>query len=136
MSERTTGVLVGGAIALIGSVFGFWLGLALLGLSNTGSVTAMLWIVDPVAAVLASVLTPTVSAVWHWIVFTIATIALIFSIMLMVGKSIKISAIIVLIVGILSTVTVIFLPVQINWLICGILQLVGAIVALATGALE
>ncbi|MEM2957469.1 MAG: hypothetical protein QW261_04250 [Candidatus Jordarchaeaceae archaeon] len=136
MSERTTGVLVGGAIALIGSVFGFWLGLALLGLSYTGSVTAMLWIVDPVAAVLASVLTPTVSAVWHWIVFTIATIALIFSIMLMVGKSIKISAIIVLIVGILSTVTVIFLPVQINWLICGILQLVGAIVALATGALE
>ncbi|MEX2753558.1 MAG: hypothetical protein Q6366_017045, partial [Candidatus Freyarchaeota archaeon] len=76
------------------------------------------------------------SAVWHWIVFTIATIALIFSIMLMVGKSIKISAIIVLIVGILSTVTVIFLPVQINWLICGILQLVGAIVALATGALK
>ncbi|MEM2134928.1 MAG: hypothetical protein QXG44_08755 [Candidatus Jordarchaeaceae archaeon] len=136
MSERTTGVLVGGAIALIGSVFGFWLGLALLGLSYTGSVTAMLWIVDPVAAVLASVLTPTVSAVWPWIVFTIATIALIFSIMLMVGKSIKISAIIVLIVGILSTVTVIFLPVQINWLICGILQLVGAIVALATGALE
>lgn len=136
MSERTTGVLVGGAIALIGSVFGFWLGLALLGLSYTGSVTAMLWIVDPVAAVLASVLTPTVSAVWHWIVFTIATIALIFSIMLMVGKSIKISAIIVLIVGILSTVTVIFLPVQINWLICGILQLVGAIVALATGALK
>ncbi|MEM3563193.1 MAG: hypothetical protein QXR19_08190 [Candidatus Jordarchaeaceae archaeon] len=136
MSERTTGVLIGGAIALIGSVFGFWLGLALLGLSYTGSVTAMLWIVDPVAAVLASVLTPTVSAVWPWIVFTIATIALIFSIMLMVGKSIKISAIIVLIVGILSTVTVIFLPVQINWLICGILQLVGAIVALATGALE
>ncbi|MEX2750350.1 MAG: hypothetical protein Q6366_000550, partial [Candidatus Freyarchaeota archaeon] len=75
MSERTTGVLVGGAIALIGSVFGFWLGLALLGLSYTGSVTAMLWIVDPVAAVLASVLTPTVSAVWPWIVFTIATIA-------------------------------------------------------------
>lgn len=64
MSERTMGVLVGGVVALIGSVFGFWLGLALLGLSNTGSVTAMLWIVSPVAAVLASVLTPTVPAVW------------------------------------------------------------------------
>lgn len=35
MSERITGVLVGGVITLIGSIFGFWLGLTLLGLANT-----------------------------------------------------------------------------------------------------
>nr|MDO8079265.1 hypothetical protein [Candidatus Freyarchaeota archaeon] len=136
MSERTTGVLVGGVIALIGSIFGFWLGLALLGLANTAGVTSMLWFISPVTAIVASVVMPTVSAIWPWIVFTVTTIALIFSIMLIVGKSIKVAAIIVLIAGILSIIPVVLLPVQINWIISGGFELVGAIIALATGALK
>lgn len=88
------------------------------------------------AAVLASVFTPTVSIFWHWIMFTVTTIALIFSIMLMVGKSTKIATITVFIAGILSVIIVVLLPVQINWMICGGLQLIGAIIALTNGVLK
>jgi hypothetical protein len=129
-------VLVGGVIALIGSIFGFWLGLALLGMANTASVTIVLWIISPVAGALATVFMPTVSAIWPWIAFTVTTIALIFSIMLMVGKSVKIATIILIITGILSIVSVLLLPVQINWIISGIFELAGAIIALATGSLK
>ena len=115
MGERTTGVLVGGIIALIG---------ALLGLA------APFVLLAPAALDLTQLFTPT--AIYGYIVLILAIIALILSILMIAGKWIKWSAIIVLIIGIISLIGLMAGPMGV---IPGILELIGAIIAMATGAL-
>lgn len=115
MSERTTGVLIGGIIALIGALNGLWIGIAL-----------------PSYVFLSNILNPAV-ATYGIIVLILSIIALILSIMIIVGKMIKMSTIIVLIIGIISLLG--FMGGAIG-IIPGVIEIIGAIIAMATGALK
>ncbi len=107
MSERTTGTIIGGVIALLGSFMGFWAGLGML---------AFNW---------STIFNPPM--VWAILVFIGSLIALIFAIMLIVGKWIQMSAILLIIAGIIS-----LLGVFGGWwgVIAGILEIIGAAIAL------
>ncbi|MHA1605046.1 MAG: hypothetical protein ACTSWF_10400 [Candidatus Freyarchaeota archaeon] len=116
MSERTTGVLVGGIIALIG---------ALLGLA------APFVLLAPAAFDITQLFAPTV--IYGYIVLILGIIALILSILMIAGKWIKWSTVIVLIIGIISLIG--FMGGALG-VLPGIIEIIGAIIALAFGALE
>ncbi len=119
MGERTTGVLIGGIIALIGALGGLWATFAILGAAG---------------ATIFTFLVPTVNALYAWLILLGSILAIIFSIMMIVGKYIKWSTILVFIGGIIS-ILVVFGG---GWLYFwpGVLELLGAIIAMATGALS
>jgi hypothetical protein len=133
MVEGTTGTLVGGIIASIGSVLGLLGGLVPLGQANAASSIVILGIINRLAAIVVSTIAPTISLIWSWLVLTASTIALILSIFLFVGKSIKTAAIIIVITE--TLIEIIFnILAQNVWMISGILQMFGSIIVLATGA--
>ncbi|MEM2958675.1 MAG: hypothetical protein QW261_10300 [Candidatus Jordarchaeaceae archaeon] len=115
MSERTTGVLIGGIIALIGALSGLGIGILL-----------------PSMVFLAGITNPAL-AMYAIIVLILSIIALILSILIIAGKYIKWSTIIVLIIGIISLVG--FMGGALG-VIPGIIEIIGAIIAMATGALK
>lgn len=115
MGERTTGVLIGGIIALIGALSGLWIGLTLPALTLLGTIT------NPAVAI------------YGIIVFILSIIAVVLSILIIAGKYIKWSTIIVLIIGIISLLG--FMG-GLFGVIPGIIEIIGAIIAMATGALK
>ncbi|MEX2724215.1 MAG: hypothetical protein Q6366_012515 [Candidatus Freyarchaeota archaeon] len=108
MSERTTGTIIGGVLALIGALMGFYAGILLLAFN------------------ISTILNP--PTLWAIIVFIGSLLALIFAIMLLVGKAIKWSAILLIIAGILSLLGF----AGGGWwsVIAGLLEIIGAIIAL------
>jgi hypothetical protein len=115
MSERTTGILIGGIIALIGALSGLGIGVLL-----------------PSMVFLSGITNPGL-AMYAIIVLILSIIALILSILIVAGKYIKWSTIIVLIIGIISLIG--FMGGALG-VIPGILEIIGAIIAMATGALK
>jgi hypothetical protein len=118
MSERSTGVLLGGVIALIGAIFGLWATFAILA---TGDI-------------LAPLLGGGVAAAYAYLILIGSILTVIFAIMMLMGKMVKISTILVFIAGIISILVVIAGGAV--YALAGLLELVGAIIAMATGALS
>lgn len=107
MSEKTTGTMIGGILALIGAILGFLAAWMLLGFK------------------IEALLSP--PTLWLLLIVIGSILALIFAIMLLVGKAIKWSAILLIIGGLLSIIAGIggYLG-----FIAGILEIIGALIAL------
>ncbi len=107
MSEKTTGTMIGGILALIGAILGFLAAWMLLGFK------------------IETLLSP--PTLWLLLIVIGSILALIFAIMLLVGKAIKWSAILLIIGGLLSIIAGIggYLG-----FIAGILEIIGALIAL------
>ncbi|MEM2146669.1 MAG: hypothetical protein QW279_15005 [Candidatus Jordarchaeaceae archaeon] len=116
MSERNTGILIGGIIALLGAISGLGIGFILP--SQSG----------PLAF-----LTAPQAATWAMIVLILSIIALILSLMIVLGKMIKMSTIILLIIAILSLLG--FMAGSMG-VVPGIIELIGVIIAMVSGALK
>lgn len=107
MSERTTGTTIGGILALIGAIIGFLAAWMMLGFK------------------LETMLSP--PTLWLLLVVIGSILGLIFAIMLLIGKVIKWSAILLIIGGLLSIIAGIG---GYFGFLAGILEILGAIIAL------
>ncbi|MFB0560930.1 MAG: hypothetical protein ACETWM_06935 [Candidatus Lokiarchaeia archaeon] len=118
MGERTTGTLIGGIVAILGSIIGFW-AYIVMGAFDLSTLLSPLGIF-PVLFLLMSIL------------------AIIFAIMLTVGYMMKWSSILLLIFGIISllvSILVLASPAGLWAFIAAGLEILGAVIAMATGAL-
>lgn len=146
MGERTAGVRVGGIIALIGVAYS---GFAIVGILFLNSIAGMMTFMmignailmlrgEPstgiLMVILTSLVTPSVPQIYVWLILVGTAVASIFSISLIYGSFVKGSAVILLIAGILSILPI--LVGQYLYSLQGVLEILGAIIALATGALR
>lgn len=119
MGERTTGTVIGGIIAILGSIIGFWAYLV-MGAFDITTLLSPLGIF-PLLFLLMSIL------------------AIIFAIMLTVGYFMRWSSILLLIFGIISVLVSILLLASAAGIFAfsaAGLEILGAVIAMATGALS
>lgn len=93
---------------------------------------ARVFLVSPIAGLVAWFTTPAVDALLPLLVLGGYILAIIFSIVLISGRRMRVAAILIIIAGILS-IHPIFYGVWL-WVIPGVLELVGPVIPLAKGA--
>jgi hypothetical protein len=132
MAERSTAVIVGGIIALIGAVLGLYGWYVLTGMANAYSMSSLYFFISPTAGLVAWFTTPAVDFYLPLLVLSGSILAIVFSVVLISGRIMRVAAILIIIAGILS-IHPIFYGIYL-WGIPGVLEIVGPIVALARGA--
>ena len=117
MSERTIGTTIGGIIAIIGAIIGFFAYMALGAFS------------------LSTIFAPAGGIAVVFLILCI--IAIVLALMLLFGYMIKWSAIILLIIGIITIIVAVMVAgVSMIPLIAALLVIIGAILGLAMGAMK